>query len=144
MTHTFLSAKLDELNEQLPQISQQIRCFESYPPSERQKGIQKLQEECQRAEQALRQKLSGSRADSLRPVSEAYQRIEETIRETRENFPCSPPDMTMDDARADKQLLLAEYMLDFAALASNRALLFSLDAINTQLSQEEKEAQKEL
>ena len=41
------------------------------------------------------------------------------------------------DAAAEENILLAEYALDFAMQAANRALLFSLEAIKAQFPQHE-------
>ena len=40
---------------------------------------------------------------------------------------------------AEEKALLAEYALDFAMQAANRALLISLEAIDAELTQQEKE-----
>ena len=43
------------------------------------------------------------------------------------------------EAAAEEKILLAEYALDFALQAANRALLLSMEAIDTQWAGREKE-----
>ena len=44
-----------------------------------------------------------------------------------------------EQAAAEEKILLAEYALDFAIYAADHALLISMEAIEAQLSQQEKE-----
>lgn len=143
MTHQILSAKLDELESQHSLMYQQLRTAESSPPSELFTQMEQLQSACKQYEQGLQETLAGSHARFLKPLSEAYQTIKDTIFHARQNFFQFGSGPNAEEAAAEEKLLLAEYMLDFAMLASHRALLASLDAIAAQLSQEEKEAENQ-
>lgn len=64
-------------------------------------------------------------------ISEIYEKIEETVRGARNEMEGGQKKMSPEE-----WLLLAEYSLDFASQAADRALLISLEAIGKQAEEE--------
>ena len=71
----------------------------------------------------------------IRPgLSVSYNQVEQIIRETKNKMEMPGG----QEAEKEEKILLAEYALDFAMQAAERALLLSLEAMEAQTKQQEK------
>lgn len=123
-----LSAKLSELDRTLAQLHATLAESQHLDAARLRGEIARLQSQGRSSRAALHEKMHGSRAPLVNRLDETYTKIEHLAAGI-----CAP-----DAARsADEQLLLAEYALDFALQAAGQATLLSLQAIETQQSEEE-------
>ena len=129
MANDVLSVKLSELDERISSLHRRIRSSQETSPAALQAEIALLRQECTANEQTLRSRLLGSRAAAVQKLAGSWTEIENQIQAARTVWDGN----TADDADSEEKLLLAEYMLDFAMLAADHALLISLEAIATQL-----------
>ena len=105
-----------------------------------QQEIQALCRECAETELTLQTKLQRSKAEIVSILADSYAEVEQSVQKAKAAL--QEQALCRDDSEdtAEVKILLAEYALDFAHQAANRALLISLDAIDTQrLSQDEPE-----
>lgn len=138
MPHEILSVKLCELDEKIARLHSRIQLSETAGKERIQAEIESLQNECAETELILRNKLQFSRANVLAGLSEFYQDAEQLIQQAKEKLKHSSADGQGKTLNVEEKLLLAEYSLDFAVQAANRALLASLEAIEAQLAQQDK------
>ena len=136
MPHEILSVKLCELDEEISQLHGRILLSQTAGHERLQEEIQALRRECDAQEFTIRNRLQHSRTEWVRPMAEAFDQVDRIIRSALEEASLPAPDEFLQEATAEEQLLLAEYMLDFALQAADRALLASLTAIDTQLCPE--------
>lgn len=129
MANDVLSVKLSELDERISSLHRRISSSQETSPAALQAEIALLRQECTANEQTLRSRLLGSRAAAVQKLAGSWTEIENQIQAARAVWDGN----TADDADSEEKLLLAEYMLDFAMLAADHALLISLEAIATQL-----------
>ena len=141
MSHTILSVKLCELDEKIGRLHSRIYLLESTPHNELKKEIEALKKECEETEFVIRERLKYSRAESVSRLSEAYNEAEKVIRKVRESIAGAGAEGEEKEASysAEDKILLSEYMLDFAVQAADFARLASMEAIEAQMSQQEKE-----
>ena len=85
-------------------------------------------------EKALRNRLRFSRSGVVTGLSVSYNQVEQIIRETKNKMEMPGG----QEAEKEEKILLAEYALDFAMQAAERALLLSLEAMEAQTKQQEK------
>ena len=148
MGQEILSVKLCELDEKISELHNRIQLIDSAGQSCLQKEIKKLEKEYIQTLLSLGDKLKFSKASYIFPLANAFTAIEEEIQKAAAKMNislCSLDDTTCNEATdttLEKQSLLAEYSLDFALLAANRALLSSLKAIETQKKIEKQEERK--
>ncbi len=140
MARELLSAKLGELDREFEKLRSRIHLGEEASREEIEQEIAQLRRDCASNELNLRSKLSLSRAETVSRLSKTYGRVEQIIKDAKEeiSFPASAEEWTKS-LSAEEKALLAEYALDFAVQAANRALLISLEAINDALELQEKE-----
>ena len=62
--------------------------------------------------------------------------MEQIVRNTEKRLRTMADDSLNTEAIAEEKILLAEYALDFAHQAADKALLLSMDAIDAQLQEE--------
>ena len=123
-----LSAKLSELDRTLSHLHETLAGSQRLDAARLRGEIARLQSQGRSSRTALHEKMHGSRAPLVNRLDETYTKIEHLVAGI-----CA-----QDAARsADEQLLLAEYALDFALQAAGQATLLSLQAIETQQSEEE-------
>ena len=134
MAHEILSIKLCELEDQMARLVSRIRLSETADPAQLKREIHALRRECVENELTLQQKLQLSRAGMVATIAHTYAEIERMIRQDRDALQAQ----ASGDAQSEGQILLAEYALDFAIQAANRALLLSMEAIDAQSTQREK------
>ena len=72
-------------------------------------------------------------------LSRTYEKVEDAISASGKELLQSEAGGERPYLSADEKALLAEYALDFAMQAADRALLLSLEAIDAQLTQQEHE-----
>ncbi len=72
-------------------------------------------------------------------LSKTYGEIERIIQKAKAELGAQAAGQCGPDFETEEKILLAEYALDFALQAANRALLLSMEAIEAQLSDQEKE-----
>lgn len=128
MTHEILSVKLCELDDKFSRMRSRIELSESASPIRLKQEISALENECAESGLILREKLRFSRAEFVSKLSEAYEKIGTIIKEANEE---------LELFSAEQKILLAEYSLDFAMQAADKALLLSLQAIDAQMTQQE-------
>lgn len=132
MSYAVLSVKLCELGDQLSQLNSRIRLSETADHERLWQEIQAMRRECAEAELTLQEKLRMSRAEIVAVLADLYGEVDRSIRKAKTALQekMSACD-NLEDASEEK-ILLAEYGLDFALQAANRALLLSMEAIDTQ------------
>ncbi len=135
MAHEILSVKLCELENQLSRLSGRIHLSETADHTQLQQEIQALRRECDEMELTLQAKLRYSRSRMVSVLADSYRNAEAAIQNARTTLQ-TQAEGTLPDEAVEKKILLAEYTLDFAIQASNRALLLAMQAIDAQLTQQ--------
>jgi hypothetical protein len=136
MAHEILSVKLCELEDQFLRLSSRIHLSEIAEHDRLQQEIKMLSEECAETKLTLEKKLQMSRAEIVATLANTYGEIEQIIKTTQLKLQTQASNRGDLSAMGEEKILLAEYALDFAALAANRALLLSMEAIDAQLMEE--------
>ena len=133
MANEILSAKLNELDREFERLRSRIHLGEEEDRGRVEKELILLRRECTRNEQELRSRMALSRAQTVGRISRVYSRVEQVIKEAKLEV--------SGNKNAEERLnaLSAEYALDFAMQAANRALLVAMEAIEGQLAQQERE-----
>ena len=140
MTCEILSAKLYEMDGAFERLRYRIRKSQTAEHEELEAEIESLKEECDESQRLLYRKLSRSRAYEAGRLLVCYEQIQKLIKEEKGKIEYSAREDVNADVRAERMLLDAEYVLDFAIQAANHALLFSMEALEAQLTcREEKE-----
>lgn len=137
MAHEILSVKLCELDEQLSRLSSRIHLSETASHPQLQHEIQTLRQECAETELTLQTKLQHSRGAIAPLLSGAYDDVEQSVQKARTALQEHALRRGDPEAAAEEKILLAEYVLDFALQAANRALLLAMEAIDAQLNEQE-------
>ena len=135
MTHPILSVKMYELDKKLEQTHSRIQFAETMDTERLHQQIQNLRQECAESRITLENRLHYSKTGCVTRLANVFDQVEaavEKVLELNANFLPS----------AEEKILTAEYALDFAVQAVNRALLVSLEAIEAQRLEEEKEENK--
>ena len=104
-----------------------------------QSEILALRRECAENELTLRTKLRCSRSGMVGALADSYGEIEQHVQKAKAAMREQAARRGEGQAGAEEKLLLAEYALDFALQASNRALLLAMEAIDAQLAGQEGE-----
>lgn len=134
MAQEILNAKLDELDRQLRKIHRKIQKSGSANPARLRADLEQVRKEYAENEKALRNRLRFSRSGVVTGLSVSYNQVEQIIRETKNKMEMPGG----QEAEKEEKILLAEYALDFAMQAAERALLLSLEAMEAQTKQQEK------
>lgn len=126
--------------------------LEHAPQEVLQQEIEALRREYQENEQMLKNNLRFSRAPSVAALCQAYTEVEKVLErfreqmgeESRENKAAQSggqkeTSALMENDPVEEKLLFAEYAIDFAMQAADRALLISMEA--TEAEQAKKEEQ---
>ena len=137
MAHEILSVKLCELEEQLARLSSRIHLSETADHQQLQQEIQALCRECAETELTLQTKLQRSKAEIVSILADSYAEVEQSVQKAKAAL--QEQALCRDDSEdtAEVKTLLAEYALDFALQAANRAVLLSMEAIDAQLAGQE-------
>lgn len=137
MAHEILSVKLCQLDDSVGRLHSRIHMSETSNHQHLQQEIAVLEQECMDAEEALRENLRRSKSSLVSVLARGYGQVEHDIEQSKtqlQQLVGTGP----DSEAVEERLLLAEYLLDFAHRAADRALLFSMKAIDAQLTQQEK------
>lgn len=109
-----LDVKLLELDGRLARLRGGIAWCEGADPDRLRQEAELLRDACARQERALRERMQHSRAGDVVQLAQCCDRVEREI-------------ARMQQAVQDR-VLLAEYALDFAVQAADRALMCALEA----------------
>lgn len=139
MPHEILSVKLCEVDEKFGRLHGRIQMSETAGHEAVKTEIEELRKECTENELLLQNKLQFSRAGIVAVLYEAYSEVEQIIGQVKGKLEASVSDSQNENLTIEEKLLLAEYSLDFAVQAANRALLISMEAVEAQMSQQERE-----
>ena len=139
MAHEILSVKLSQLDDRLGRLHTRIHMSETANHSRLQQEIADLEEECAEADEILKKNLYHSKSPIASVLSQNYGEIERTIQETDGQFHTMEKGYQDHESFVEEKILLAEFALDFAQRAAERALLISLEAIDAQLVWQQKE-----
>ena len=134
MAQGILNAKLDELDRQLRKVHRKIQKSGSANPARLRADLEQVRKEYAENEKALRNRLRFSRSGVVTGLSVSYNQVEQIIQETKNKMKMPGG----QEAEKEEKILLAEYALDFAMQAAERALLLSLEAMEAQTKQQEK------
>lgn len=143
MAHEILSVKLCQLDDEFGKLHSRIHLSESAGHEQLSREIELLSQECSEAGLALGEKLRLSKSEYASVLYSYYEKMEDLIREGCARLQALAAQRPEENASAEAKLLLAEYALDFAHQAADRALLISMDAICTQLLIQDERERKE-
>ena len=137
MSNAILSVKLCELDDKIARMRSRIQLSEYAGHEKLAQEIYELKRECAESDLTLRDRLKFSKAGIVRALSEAYDEIQAALAKAKQHM----LDNTLQDdesccAAIEEKILLAEYSLDFAMQAADRALLLSLEAVGAQLERQ--------
>lgn len=138
MAHEILFIKLCQLDDRMARLHSRIHMSETADHGQLRREIDALEHECAEAEESLRENLRRSKSDVTSVLAESCGQIERIIRQSQARLQAMDTDNRGTEAAAEQKILLAEYALDFAHQAADRALLLSMDAIDAQLLQQQK------
>ena len=135
MTHDIFSVKLYELDTKIVQLNSSIEQGEMDSPEQIAGEIREIRRECREDREILHNKMKYSKAKLVGRISEAYERVDQVLQEVQEQTGIGFTEEKRAGLSAENRTLMAEYLLDFAMLAANHALLVSLEAIQAQKEQ---------
>ena len=139
MAHEILAIKLCELEDQLSRLSSRIHLSETAGHDQLQQEIKALARECTETDLTLQKKLQLSRAEIVATLANMYGKVDKIVQQAKQTLQEQTASHANPDTAAEDKILLAEYGLDFAVQAANRALLLAMEAIDAQLTQQEQE-----
>ena len=143
MAHEILSVKMYELDKKLELAHSRIQLAESMDVERLHQQIQDLRQECQESRITLENRLRHSKTDCVMKLAGIYDQVEAAVGKVLEaeniNLKDEEPVFGNVLPGAEEKILTAEYALDFAMQAANRALLVSLEAMEAQRMEEKKE-----
>ena len=136
MAQGILSVKIRELEEQFSRLSGRIQLSETADHLRLRREIEALSRECDRGELTMDRTLRYSHGKTASILADAYRETEKSARKARAALAgqtCGEG----TEAAVEEKILLAEYALDFALQAANRALLRAMEAIDAQYTGQE-------
>lgn len=136
MSHEIMSVKLCELDEHIAQLHSRVRLTETTETAALRQEITALERQCSETALTLRQKLGHTKGALARELSGTYETVESQLKRMAASLAST---LQQSEDPAEEKTLLAEYALDFALLASDRALLLSMQAICAQRDFEREE-----
>lgn len=142
MAYGNLSVKLNQLDDRMKRLHSLIRVSETSDPGKLQQEISLLQQECAQSEMNLWEILRHSKSNLVTVLAESCEQVEQVIQEAKKQITALAEKSEDEETVVEEKLLLAEYALDFAHQAADRALLLSLNAIDAQMVQQSKMAKK--
>ncbi|MCD8085723.1 MAG: hypothetical protein LUF28_05265 [Clostridiales bacterium] len=139
MADEILSVKLRELDGAMDRLRSRIRLSQTADPGQRQAELEEIRREYTQRDAALRRQMQFSRSGFVRSLTDAWDELEDAAARARQRF--SAPQAQAEDTHPtpEESIVLAEYALDFAMQAANRALALSLEAMNRQPEPSERE-----
>lgn len=147
MAREILNAKLRELEDRIGRLCSRIELSESGTREEIRAEAEQLRKEFEENDRALRDRMRFSRSDMVDAFSEAYEDLEAVVEKMRQKLTVleerAAEGETGREAAEDRRtqeteerILMAEYSLDFALQSVDRALLASMEAIDSELELE--------
>ena len=136
MSHEILSVKLCQLDDKISRLHSRIHMSETAGHAELRREIAAMKQEYAESETVLRVKLRHSKSEMVSILDQGYRQMEQIVRNTEKRLRTMADDSLNTEAIAEEKILLAEYALDFAHQAADKALLLSMDAIDAQLQEE--------
>ncbi len=133
MAHEVLTVKLCQLDDRLDRLHSRIHMSETADHDRLRREIAALEEENAESDAALRNSLYRSRAPLAGVLAQNYEAIEQSIESTVGRLQAQQARCPNRESAVEGKILLAEYALDFAQQAADRALLIALEAIDAQL-----------
>lgn len=132
-----LYIKLNQLDERMGKLHSCIHISQKAGHSQLRLEMEMLQKECEETQAALREKLQRSKSSMVSVLAQGYGQVEQIVQQSRKRLQDMAQDSPDAEAVVEEKILLAEYALDFAQQAADRALLLSMDAMDAQLLQQE-------
>lgn len=121
------AAKMIELDEKMRHLHERIADGEQEDLTSLLSELNALTEEYKLEQDAIRYRLEECKVPKIQALISMYNEVQKRMQGAAE----SDPDATWNE-NVENTALLAEYALDFAILAADRALLLSLKAIQGQ------------
>ena len=134
MAHEILSVKLNELDKKIARFHSRIHVSETEDEAFLSQSIQSLRQDCEEEHAVLKNRLLYSKNEAVGTLSQAYQAIEQTISHSQASLEQQAPQDSVK--AAEEKILVAEYALDFAIQAADHALLYALEAIQSEKDME--------
>ena len=144
MAHQILSVKMYELDKKMEQTHSRIQLAETMDIERLHQQIQDLRQECVENRITLENRLHHSKTGCVSKLANVFDQVEAAVGKVleAENLDLRAENSEQLNADflpgAEEKILTAEYALDFAMQAVNRALLVSLEAIEAQRKEDEK------
>ena len=132
-----LYIKLNQLDERMGKLHSRIHISQKAGHSQLRREMETLQKECEETQAALRENLQQSKSSMGSVLAQGYGQVEQIVQQSRKRLQDMAQDSPDAEAVVEEKILLAEYALDFAQQAADRALLLSMDAMDAQLLQQE-------
>ena len=132
-----LYIKLNQLDERMGKLHSSIHISQKAGHSQLRREMETLQKECEETQAALRENLQQSKSSMVSVLAQGYGQVEQIVQQSRKRLQDMAQDSPDAEAVVEEKILLAEYALDFAQQAADRALLLSMDAMDAQLLQQE-------
>lgn len=143
MAHEIMSVKLYELDKKIGQVHSRIQLSETASHDQIRAEIESLRSCCRENALTLQNKLRFSKGEVTDRLFKAYGEVEQIVQQALEGLSKLHSGSWSTDAFAEEKILLAEYALDFALQAADRALLSAMEALDAQMTQQEREETKE-
>lgn len=140
MSHEILSMKLCQLDERLAKLHNRVHISQTADHNQLQQQIEAMQREYAAYEATLRENLWRSKAGLVSVLNRGYRQIEQIIQDTQAQIQTIETDSP--ETIVEQKILLAEYALDFAYQAADRALLLSMDAMDAMDAQRQTEERR--
>ena len=130
MAHGILAVKLCELDDMICRLHGRIHLSESSNTGELDEEIARAERELYELQSSVSGKLSFSQSEAVSRISRKYRAVETALESIESDDPPASP---------DERILNAEYSLDFAMLAAEKAVLESLLAIRSSMDEDRRE-----
>ena len=144
MAHQILSVKMYELDKKMEQTHSRIQLAENMDMERLYDQIQSIRRECVENRITLENRLHHSKTGCVAKLANVFDQVEAAVGKVLEAENLDLREENSEQLKADflpgaeEKILTAEYALDFAMQAINRALLVSLEAIEAQRREEQK------
>ena len=139
------SAKLSELEEEYVRLQNRIRLFQEKDERQILEELRRLQKEGRQRQRLLNDRIRSSRSPSAASLARAqldYEKQAEKILTDKLPNEMRGTNQTWAQDQAEAMSLYAEYAIDFAVQAVDRALCTSLSALVLQKQAEDKTESK--
>ena len=134
MRQGLLAVKLNELDRQYAHLRRRLEIIQRENAEDIRRDIHELERACDEGELMLEQSAEGCHTSAVAAMARAQLAYERQTRGDLERMLKQPCDT---EAAAESMTLYAEYAVDFAAEAANRALLAALHATRLQMEADE-------